>query len=316
MSQGHVMLDLEGCALTMLEKEILAHPQTGGIILFSRNYESKKQLTALTKAIRKIKGAMLIAVDQEGGRVQRFKQEFTCLPPFSAYGERYDQEQEAALEYAKKMAYCMAKELLDCGVNVSFSPVLDIDHGKSEVILDRSFHQDKAVVIELARAFIAGMHQAKMPATGKHFPGHGAVKADSHHTLPVDSRSFEEIASSDLQPFCKLRDDLDGMMPSHILYEAVDTAPTCFSSKWLEDILRQQIGFQGVIFSDDLSMAGAKFFTDLVERAEKALTAGCDMVLVCNQQEQAIRVISHLEKYHHPLSEQRLQRFTAIPAWR
>lgn len=190
--------------------------------------------------------------------------------------------------------------------------MLDVDRGHSEVIGDRSFHQKVSTVVDLAFAFISGMHQAGMPATGKHFPGHGAVSADSHYILPVDHRTFAEIESIDMQPFYQLSQVLDGIMPAHILYDQVDALPTCFSPKWLNEILRQKINFQGVVFSDDLSMAGAEFIPDYSQRAEKALTSGCDMILLCNHQEAAIQVLLHLEKYQNPISAERLNQFKKI----
>ena len=303
------MLDLDGFDLSQIEKELLVHPQVGGVILFSRNYESKRQLRFLTKSIRQKMPDGLIAVDQEGGRVQRFRHEFVSLPAFKSYGHIYDKNPTESKKQAQEMAYTMARELIEVGVDMSFSPVLDVDRGYSEVIGDRSFHHDSNIVADLGRAFIQGMHRAGMPATGKHFPGHGAVRADSHKTLPVDQRHYEEIMHEDIQPFLNLNQVLDAVMPAHILYENVDSQPTCFSSFWLQKVLRATLKFEGVIFSDDLSMAGAEFVSDYVTRSEKALDAGCDMILVCNQQEQAIKVLEYLEKYTNFISERRLQNF-------
>lgn len=312
MAIGHVMLDLQDLFLSQQENEMLAHPQVGGVILFSRNYESKKQLGELIKAIRKKAPECLIAVDQEGGRVQRFREGFLTLPPFRVYGELYQQNKEEALNYAQTMAFTMARELKEVGVDMSFTPVLDIDYGKSKVIGDRSFSHQSEVVIDLGRAFIKGMHRAGMPATGKHFPGHGSVAADSHLTLPLDDRSYDCILQEDLQPFIKLQRELDAVMPAHILYEQVDCNPPCFSPFWLQEILRTKLNFSGVIFSDDLSMAGAGFVADYVERARKALAAGCDMILVCNHQSQAINVLADLEDYINPGSAARLSRFNKL----
>lgn len=314
MTIGHVMLDLHGVDLTSLEKELLRHPQVGGVILFSRNYDSKKQLRSLTKSIRSHAKDCLIAVDQEGGRVQHFKTDFCPLPSFRTYGNLYEMNSREAVMHAQKMAFEMAKELREVGVNLSFTPVLDIDIGRSQVIGDRSFHHNSDIVVKLGKAFINGMHRAGMPATGKHFPGHGYVAADSHMTLPVDDRQYDEIMNQDMVPFLKLNQELDGIMPAHILYKNVDSNSTCFSNFWLQDILRTQLNFNGVIFSDDLSMAGAEFVSDYEERAKKALAAGCDMVLICNQQEQAIRILDAIERYNNLESANRLKNFGTVLA--
>lgn len=309
MTIGHVMLDLAGPDLSPVEKDIIRHPQVGGIILFSRNYETKKQLRELTKNIRKLSPDSLIAVDQEGGRVQRFLNDFTRLPAFEDYGVLYEKNQTQALETAQKMSFVMAKELQDVGVNMSFTPVLDLNLKINEIIGERSFHGDHNIVIKLAQAFIEGLHHAGMPATGKHFPGHGSVKADSHLTLPVDDRDFESIYQQDMQPFIQLHEQLDAIMPAHILYEAVDKYPTCFSNYWLQDVLRSKLNYRGVIFSDDLSMEGANLGSDYKDRARLALDAGCDMILVCNNQENAIRVLDEFENYSNNISTQRLKEF-------
>lgn len=306
---GHIMLDLEGHSLSQLDKEILQHPQVGGIILFARNYESKKQLQSLTREIRKISPECLIAVDQEGGRVQRFVKDFTTLPSFEEYGLLFEKNPDAATSKAEEMAYVMARELQEAGVNISFTPVLDLDYKKSEVIGTRSFHADPIAVSKLANAFIDGMHQAGMPATGKHFPGHGAVAADSHLTLPIDERDYDSIYEQDMQPFLKLNNKLDAIMPAHILYQSVDHNPTCFSNVWLQDILRKQLDYQGVIFSDDLGMAGANFISDEKDRAKLALEAGCDMILICNNRNSAISILDETENYSNNISAKRLTEF-------
>jgi beta-N-acetylhexosaminidase len=309
MTTGHVMLDVEGFELTQQEKEILEHPQVGGIILFTRNYESKKQLKYLTRCIHKFSPDCLIAVDQEGGRVQRFKKEFIPLPAFKQYGALYEQNPQEGLKKAQQMAYVMARELLELGIDISFTPVLDMDRGVSQVIADRSFHRKQDIVIHLGRAFIQGMNQAGMPATGKHFPGHGAVADDSHLTLPIDTRQFDEVFEQDIQPFSKLHQELAAIMPAHVLYKSIDSKPPCFSRYWLEDVLRACLKFSGVIFSDDLSMAGAEAMGNHVQRANLALQAGCDMILICNQPEQAVRVLDDIENYKNILSQQRLKEF-------
>lgn len=306
MSMGHVLLDLDELQLTGEEKEILRHPQVGGVILFKRNYESKNQLKQLTKQIRKCKEELFITVDQEGGRVQRFQSEFVQLPAFAKYGQLYDNNPPEALKEAEKMAYFMANELLDCGVDLSFTPVLDVDAGVSTVIGDRSFHKNVETVIDIAQAFITGMHKAGMPATGKHFPGHGAVVADSHLTLPIDTRTYDEIASKDLQPFVKLCSILSAIMPAHVLYKQVDEYPAGFSRVWLQNILREKLQFSGVIFSDDLSMLGAQIVGDCVERARAALSAGCDMLIICHNRGDVVDVLDEFETYDDPISNERL----------
>lgn len=311
MITGHLMTDLEGPELTSLEKDLLQHPQVGGVILFDRNYESKKQVSQLTKHIRQIAPECMIAVDQEGGRVQRFRHDFTSLPAFEEYGQAYQQDPNKAINWAQQMAFTMAKELQSVGVNLSFSPVLDLDLGMNEIIGSRAFNADPSIVVSLAGAFIKGMHQARMPATGKHFPGHGSVTADSHVTLPVDQRTFEVIYQQDMQPFIQLNSSLDAIMPAHILYEAVDSQPTCFSSYWLQTILRTQLQYQGVIFSDDLSMEGAAGMANPVDRAITALEAGCDMILVCNNQDASIEVLDGIEDYRNTRSAARLDDFRA-----
>jgi beta-N-acetylhexosaminidase len=306
MPIGHLMLDLQGTELNQEEVEILQHPQLGGIILFTRNYESKKQLRHLTQMIRKYNQDCLIAVDQEGGRVQRFRNEFSLLPAFNTYGNFYARDVFAGLQQAEKMAYVMASELLDVGVNLSFTPVLDIDRGISIIIGDRSFSHDVDVVVNLGSSYIRGMHRAGMPAIGKHFPGHGAVVMDSHISLPIDSRDFQTIINSDLQSFIQLNHLLDAVMTAHVLYNEVDDKPASFSAFWLQKVLREKIGFSGVVFSDDLSMAGAEIIADCGDRARVALDAGCDMILICNHRENAITVLDKLGGYANPASKQRL----------
>ena len=294
---GPVMIDVAGLELTAEDRERLRHPLVGGIILFARNYESPEQLLALTQSIRALRSpALLIAVDHEGGRVQRFRDGFTKISPMRAYGQMWDKDPAKAKELVQKTGYVIGAELLAHAVDFSFAPVLDLDYGESSVIGDRSFHRNPVAVTELAKALIAGFAEAGMGWVGKHFPGHGFVRADSHHEVPIDNRSFDEIERVDLMPFRKLADaGMGGIMPAHVIYPDVDALPAGFSSFWLKDILRDQLEFKGVIFSDDLSMEGASTAGGVVERASAALAAGCDMVLLCNNSQQADKLLSGLK---------------------
>jgi len=307
MTHGPLMLDLEGYELTDDERELAVHPMVGGIILFSRNYRDPAQLEYLTRSIRELRPDILISVDHEGGRVQRFRNGFTRIPPMASLGTLFMKDPEAALELAWDIGWLMASELLAYGLDFTFAPVLDLDYGISDVIGDRAFSGRPDVVTRLADALIEGLHEAGMPAIGKHFPGHGFVAADSHVDLPVDERPFSEIDASCLKPFTALCPLLDGVMPAHVIYKQVAPEPAGFSPYWLKDILRRQLGFKGVIFSDDLGMAGAAIAGDYAARTHAALSAGCDMVLVCNDRAGALQVLDALEGYEFsPRSEQRL----------
>jgi beta-N-acetylhexosaminidase len=310
MSLGPIMMDLRGTTLKEDEKELLLHPLVGGIIYFSRNYESPEQIAALSKEINSLREPrLLIAVDHEGGRVQRFQNGFTRLPALQLIGERYDQDKKAGLKLAKKAGWLMAIELRAVNVDFSFAPVLDICKGISQVIGDRSFHKNPECVAELSKAYMHGMRRAGMAAVGKHFPGHGAVKEDSHLAIPFDRRMFEDIQMDDMVSFERLiHAGLAAIMPAHVVYPEVDDKPAGFSSIWLKDILRKQLEFQGVIFSDDISMAGAEVIGGYVDRARCALEAGCDMVLVCNNQAAAIEVLDNLKVDPNPASQARLIR--------
>jgi beta-N-acetylhexosaminidase len=314
MTTGVLMLDIEGTALNAVETEQIKSPQVGGLILFSRNYDTPDQLKSLMTSIRALRADLLVAVDQEGGRVQRFREGFTRLPPMAALGRRWLQNPHHAIACAHELGWLMATELRRFDIDISFAPVLDLDWGQSSVIGDRAFGADPEVVIQLAGGVMAGMHEAGMAATGKHFPGHGWVQADSHLELPIDERSMAEIEEQDLRPFDALiRRGLDGVMPAHVVYSQVCSAPAGFSSYWLQQVLRQRLHFDGVIFSDDLSMEGASQAGSYAERCDRALAAGCDMVLVCNHPDGAGQVLEHLQAGSVAASH-RLARMRARPA--
>ena len=310
MTLGPLMVDLVGLTLSEEEAEILQHPLVGGVILFSRNYESPEQIAELTASIRALRDPhLLISVDHEGGRVQRFRHGFTRLPPVGILGQGYERQPELTLSRAEMTGWLMAVELRAVGVDFSFAPVLDLDYGVSEVIGDRSFHRDPETVTAVAKAYIQGMKRAWMPAVGKHFPGHGAVEVDSHLGLPTDTRHFEDLLQADMLPFRQLcNSELAGIMPAHIVYEKSDSLPAGFSPFWIQEVLRERLGFQGAILSDDLSMEGAAVMGDSVARAEAALSAGCDMVLVCNKPDSVVQVIDGLKIEQDPLRHMRLIR--------
>jgi len=306
---GPVMIDLEGLELSALDKEKIAHPNTGAIILFARNYDSPEQIQALVQAIRDARnGPMLVAVDQEGGRVQRFRSGFTRLPPAASYA--------AQPELAETAGWLMATEVLSVGVDFSFAPVLDVDCGVSEIIGDRAFSQSAEQVAEFAGLFLQGMRLAGMAGTGKHFPGHGAVAADSHLALPVDNRPMAEIRVRDLLPFQRLiQQGLLAVMPAHVVYPEVDAQPAGFSEIWLQRILRGELGFDGAIFSDDLSMEGAAAAGDFLDRALSAQHAGCDMLLVCNNPGAAEQVLESLPITRSADRERRLLAMRGRPQY-
>ena len=288
---GPVMLDVAAYEVTSEEREILQHPLVGGVILFARNYAEPEQLRALTTAIRAARPELLISVDHEGGRVQRFRDGFTRLPAMRRLGEGWSADPEAAKQQARHAGFVLAAELRAHGVDLSYAPVLDLDYGVSSVIGDRAFHRDPLVATELARAVVAGLADVGMRAVGKHFPGHGAVEADSHVAIPVDTRSFDEVWKDDVQPFRLLAGELGGVMPAHVIFKNIEPRPAGFSAFWLQEILRGKLGFEGVIFSDDLTMEGASVAGGIVARAEAAHSAGCDMVLVCNRPDFAVELL-------------------------
>jgi len=279
-----VILDVEGTELTDADRRRLAHPLTGGLILFARNWRDRRQLLHLTAEIESIRPDLLVCVDHEGGRVQRFRSDgFTHLPPMAALGELWMKDALTATDAATAAGYVLGAELRACGVDLSFTPVLDLDHGGSGVIGDRAFHRDPRVVTMLAKSLMHGLLLAGMASCGKHFPGHGFVKADSHTEVPVDRRSLKAIVADDAKPYEWLSTSLASVMPAHVIYPKVDARPAGFSARWLKGILRGEFGFTGAIFSDDLSMEGAKVAGGHVDAALAALNAGCDMVLLCNQ---------------------------------
>jgi len=315
VSLGPVMLDVRGPELQQDEIELLRHPLVGGVILFSRNYEEPGQLRELTRKIHNIRQpSLLIAVDHEGGRVQRFRDQFTRIPAAGLFGRLYDTDRKKALEYVTRAGWLLASELVAVGIDFSFTPVLDVDTGRSKVIGDRAFHHNTDALVALASACIKGLKSAGMAAVGKHFPGHGHVREDSHETVPIDTRSYQDIMMNDAVPFERLISaGIAGIMPAHVIYTAVDNKPAGFSDIWLKQVLRQQLGFQGAIFSDDINMAGAGPAGSYPDRARAALAAGCDMVLVCNNQPAAIEVINTLQVEPYPLLQVRLMRMRANP---
>ena len=310
MSLGPVMVGIAGSELDRVEREVLRHPCVGGVILFSRNYRCRKQLRALCDDIHALRRPpLLIAVDHEGGRVQRFRDGFSTLPAAAQYGMLHDRNPGLACRVARAGGWVMAVELRAAGVDFSFAPVLDLGRGVSTVIGDRAFHHAPDVVATLARAFLTGMRDAEVGGVGKHFPGHGGVSADSHHALPVDHRSYEDLRLSDLVPFERLAaSDLAGIMPAHVVFECLDARPAGFSRRWIGDVLRGELGFRGIVFSDDLDMAAAAAGGDHVDRARAALEAGCDMVLVCNDWPAAIAVVEGLKTGPDPVRIARMAR--------
>ncbi len=309
MTIGPLMIDVQGTSLENTEREILQHPLVGGVILFSRNFEAVDQITELIRQMQDDrKTRLLIAVDHEGGAVQRFRNGFTRLPPCAEFGKKFDQDEKAALALAYDHGWVMASELRAVGVDFSFAPVLDLG-GISRVINNRAFHKKPGIISRLAFAYRHGMNDAGMPAVGKHFPGHGSVEADSHHEIPIDERDYDQIEKADLIPFKHMiNNGLEAIMPAHVIYTNIDSNPAGFSGFWLQTVLRKRLNFQGVIFSDDLSMAGASIGGDYLERTRSALQAGCDMALICNNPDGAIQVLDQYGAYNDPVSQSRLIR--------
>lgn len=312
---GQLMLGVAGASLSSEEREILRHPKVGGVILFTRNFQSPAQVAELIAAIHAVRNPpLLVAVDQEGGRVQRFRDGFTRLPPVGCLAAPYDQDPARGLALAETAGWLMAAEMRGIGIDISFAPVLDLDRGVSEIIGNRAFHSRPEAVAELARAYVAGMRRAGMAATGKHFPGHGSVVADSHLELPRDERPWEALAGEDLLPFERLMSaGLDALMTAHVIYEPMDPLPASFSPFWIRKVIRERMGYDGVVFSDDLGMEAACCIGDFPQRARAALEAGCDMVLLCNNPDQAGPVLDALPA-SDPVAARRLQRLLGRPA--
>lgn len=305
---GPLMIDIAGTQLTGIDRERLCHPLVGGIILFSRNYVSPDQLATLTREIHVLRTpALLIAVDHEGGRVQRFRDGFTRLPPMAVLGQLWDERPDAALTAAHQVGFVLAAELRARGVDYSFTPVLDLDYGPSRVIGDRAFHRQPEVVVALANALSSGLRDGGMGCCGKHFPGHGYVIPDSHVELPVDARRLEAM-QDDLRPYRELV--LDAVMAAHVVYECMDCNTAVFSNKWI-DYLRNNIKFKGVVFTDDLSMAGAGVVGSMLNRVDTAYRAGCDMLLVCNSPDSVGEVLANWQPEIDPSRGKRIE--TLLP---
>ncbi|HEX5393824.1 MAG TPA: beta-N-acetylhexosaminidase [Rhodocyclaceae bacterium] len=301
---GHLFIDVAGTELTDEERQRLCHPLVGGLILFARNYQDREQLTRLCADVHALRTPRLpITIDHEGGRVQRCREGFTALPPMAALGKRYEESPEDAIYAARQVGFVLAAELRACGVDFSFTPVLDLDYGRSTVIGTRAFHSDPAIVAKLAGALTEGLRLAGMGACGKHFPGHGYVEADSHVAIPVDERDWSEI-QRDMQPYGLLK--LDAVMPAHVIYPKVDSRSAGFSPVWIGK-LRNEVGFDGVIFSDDLSMQGASVVGGILERATAARGAGCDALLVCNDPDSAATLLDQWQRDIDPASSRRIE---------
>jgi beta-N-acetylhexosaminidase len=309
MTLGPLMVDVGGTSLTAEDREVLAHPLVGSVILFTRNYADPDQLQALVNDIRRLRSpALLVSVDHEGGRVQRFRSGFSLLPAARRAGHEYDMNAPQGAEMARRLGWLMAAELRAYAIDFSFAPCVDLDYGVSEIIGDRAFHRRPEVVADLALAYMHGMREAGMAATAKHFPGHGAVVADSHLALPVDRRALADLAP-DILPYRRLiANDLPAVMMAHVLFPEVDPAPASFSQRWVQQILRGDLGFRGVVFADDLSMEGATGMGDIVHRAGAAMAAGCDILPVCNSRSSVLQLLDGLDEKPGPASQLRLLR--------
>jgi beta-N-acetylhexosaminidase len=310
MSLGPVMLDIEGLSLSPADRDLLREPAVGGVILFARNYESPEQIADLVGEIRALRSPpLLVAVDHEGGRVQRFRDGFTAVPPMRLIGREFDRNPESGLRAAREAGWLIASELRAVGVDLCFAPCVDLDWGVSEIIGNRSFHRKADAVADLSNAFSRGLRSAGMAAVAKHFPGHGAVIADSHLKLPVDHREYGSVLD-DMRPYERLVNNgaIAGVMLAHIVYEKIDTNPAGFSEYWIQRELRSRLGFGGAVFCDDLSMKATRDYGSMAERGRLALAAGCDMILVCNDRDAAHEAVDALNEYKNPLSLVRLAR--------
>lgn len=308
MTLGPLMVDVAGKSLTPEDREVLRHPLVGSVILFTRNYDNPQQLAQLVADIRAVRSPpLLVAVDHEGGRVQRFREGFSVLPPMRRIGQEYDLDPRQGLAMARTLNWLMAAELRALGIDFSFAPCVDLDYGVSEIIGDRAFHSDAETVAKLALAAVAGMREAGMAATAKHFPGHGAVVADSHLALPVDRRELADLAA-DMLPYRRLiANDLAAVMMAHVLFPEVDALPASFSRRWVTGVLRGELGFRGVVFADDLTMEGASVVGGIVERAEAAIAAGCDVLPVCNRRDSVMALLDGLRSVPGPASQARVR---------
>jgi len=320
---GPVMLDVEGTQLREEERQLIARPEVGGVILFARNTPDAATTQALIQQIRACRPDVLVAIDQEGGRVQRLKEGVTQIPPMAAFGRQFAESPEAALALTQDTGWLLGMEMAACGFDLSFAPVLDLDDDQSPAIGSRSFSPDPEVVAALAGAFIEGLHESGMVAVGKHFPGHGGARQDSHHSVAEDPRPLDALRERDLVPFARLAGKLDAVMPAHVVYSAFDDRPAGFSPSWL-GLLREELGFKGAIFSDDLTMAAAHAAGTPAERAQAAWSAGCDMAVICNAPADAREVVACCEgrqaqrvaKLRYARARPSLESLAAISRWR
>ena len=303
MNKASLMIDIEGPFLNQEDIELIGSPHVGGLILFERNFLDRNQITDLCFEIKSKKPEIIIAVDQEGGRVQRFKKGFSQIPPMQRLGDLVSYDKHAGLDLCKNAGWLIASELIASGIDLSFSPVLDLDQDLSSIIGDRAFSDQIDIVIECARAFIFGMNEAGMACVGKHFPGHGSISEDSHLEKPIDRRALNEIENKDLIPFKELINNLDGIMTAHILFPEVDERITTFSKIWIKQILKEQMKFEGMIFSDDLSMEGTNEFKSFYDKTKNAIISGCEMVLICNNREGAKDALKYFEENNIEASE-------------
>tara|TARA_B110000305_G_C19440635_1_gene641622 strand:- start:390 stop:1403 length:1014 start_codon:yes stop_codon:yes gene_type:complete len=303
MNKASIMLDIEGFSLSIEDRALIKSKHVGGIILFSRNFKSREQLIDLCFEIKSIKPEILIATDQEGGRVQRFKEGFSIIPSMQRLGDLVAHDVEGGLSLCRRVGWLMASEMIATGIDISFAPVLDLDKDTSSVIGDRSFSEQIDIVISSAKAFIFGMAEAGMASTGKHFPGHGGIEEDSHLVTPIDNRSLSDLESNDLIPYRELVEVLDGVMTAHITFPKIDASVVSFSSEWIQTVLRENLNFQGMVFSDDLTMKGADTAGNYTNKAKLSVNAGCDMILICNDRDGAKEILKFFEENNIPKSE-------------